>query len=144
MLPDASGTRPQVANDKKSLGVQVEGEGPGDPDIPVEGGMVRPATGGMSVSPSKVTLPPHRIPKQFVGRYPDARGSNKYVCWRMGDGPFADAALAPRLFMRLDRTLPDHGLIEPDAAMPLDEYRGAIADTQSSWVAEAWNDGDGP
>jgi hypothetical protein len=47
-------------------------EQPRDGDMPVSGGMVRPGTGGMSVSPPPVTnLPLHRRPKEYGGRSKD-------------------------------------------------------------------------
>ena len=144
MLPDESGTRPRVGNDKKSLGVVVAGEGLGTPDIPVaEGGTVAPGTGGMSVSASKDTLPFFLIPKEYVALYPKAKGKSGMVCWRRGDGPFADAAFAPGLSLRVDPDRDTHAFVEPDqATMSLNEYRVAIAATQPEWVPEPWDDGE--
>ena len=40
MLADGSGLMPRVGNDAKSLGVRVEGETNGQPDIAVQDGIV--------------------------------------------------------------------------------------------------------
>lgn len=45
---------------------------PPDGDIPIVGGMVRPGTGGMSVSPPPPeNLPPHRRPPEYGGKGKD-------------------------------------------------------------------------
>jgi hypothetical protein len=54
-----------------------------------------------------------------------------------------DAAFAQGLFMRVDSQLEDHGMVEPDTEMLLDEYRQALAATQLGWVIEAWDEGIG-
>src|SRR5947207_2068626 len=95
----------------------------------------------MSVSPGKASLPPHRIPRKFTHVYPGATGNNSYVCWRTGEGPFVDCPFAPKLLMRVDTELDNHGLVEPDSEMEVSDYRQALADTQAHWAKEAWAEG---
>lgn len=136
MAPDTSGQLPRIGDDARSLGVRV---GSTKPDIPVsDTGTVSPGSGGMSVSPSKQTIPGHRIPKRLSSLYPDARGSNGDICWRYGDGPFSTGPFAAGLVMRLDDEIPNHGLVEPDREMPLGDYRQAIESTQPGWIAMPW------
>ncbi len=128
MLPD--GDKPRVGAEAKCLGVKV----PGDM-TPTEQDTVRPGMGGMSVAPRWQLLPPHLIPKRFreFGA-PDARGSDKLVCWRTGSGPFVLGAFAPRLVLRPDS--PRHGVVEPDQEMALDAFQLALAATRDEWLRE--------
>jgi hypothetical protein len=142
MLND--GGRPKLGESGDLLGVRTPTDVlPGvRPDIiPDEDGNVHPMTGGMSVSPSVVKLPPHRIPKRLrLSGVPDARGSDKlpYMLhvWAMGEGEFVEGQLAPGLYLRLDPQDPQHGLIEPDRIMRLEEYRRFVANTQQTWTIE--------
>jgi hypothetical protein len=105
--------RPEVGRAGNLLGVRV-GPGPGD-DIPEKDGYVEAGTGGMSVSPTLDTLPPHRIPRRlrqkYPERFPDATGSNALHCWFLGDGGFVAGPLADHLALRPDPKAPErHGL----------------------------------
>jgi hypothetical protein len=125
------GNWPQVAPRRDALGVV-----PGDPpagDIPLDStGHVAPATGGMSVTRSWRDLPPGRIPKRLRPFAQDARGSNKFTCWYMGDGRFESSSINDDLFLRVDS--PMHGLIEPADEMTLDELQNVIAATRDNWT----------
>ena len=94
MFADRTGLAPRIANDSKSLGVRVEGETNGPPDIAVQEGMVKPGREGMSVSPSPETLPFFLIPRRFESvlfeRPGVPKGNNALVCWKSGVGPFED------------------------------------------------------
>jgi hypothetical protein len=143
MLADGSGLLPRVANDSKSLGVRVEGETNGTPDIAVQDGMVRPGREGMSVSPSPEYLPFFLIPRRFkhvqFQRPGVAKGSDLMICWHRGDGPFEDGAFADGLlFFREPENNPFHGVISPATEVPLEEYRTALARTQADWKASPW------
>ena len=134
MLADGSGLHPRVANDAKSLGVRIEGETNGQPDIAVQDGIVKPGREGMSVSPSPERLPFFLIPRRFVnvqfGRPGVPKGSNSTMCWH-GDGPFEDGAFAEGLMlMKEPENNPMHGVIAPAAEVRLDEYRSALAHTR--------------
>ncbi len=48
--------------------------------------------------------------------------------WAMGQGTFADGPVAPGLRLCFNRP-PDHGLVEPDATMPLADFRRNLAAT---------------
>jgi hypothetical protein len=124
-----------------TLGVRekVIKNGRAEGDIDPIDGLVRPQTGGMSVSPSKHKLPPHVIPKEHRDKYPDARRnkSNTFP-WRMGEGEFRAEQLCNRLQVGLDANDPFHGFVEPDREMRLDEYRAAIEATRPDWIQEQW------
>jgi hypothetical protein len=135
----ADGNLPRIGSDSSSLGVRTGTDEEQPSDIPVEDNRVRPGTGGMSVAPSARLLPIHKIPKQFRARYPGARGSNKLICWRTGDGPFIAGPLAAGLQFRNDPERPtEHGFVEPAAEMPLTAYQDALAATQPSWQSVPW------
>lgn len=124
--------RPEVGRGGNLLGVRV-GSGETD-DIPEENGCVQPGTGGMSVSPSLETLPPHRLPRRLRSRFPEASGSNRLHCWSMGDGPFVFGGVAESLVLRLDPDDPErHGFVEPERRMPVEEYEAAITATRVQW-----------
>lgn len=124
--------RPEVGCGGNLLGVRV-GSGETD-DIPEENGYVQPGTGGMSVSPSLETLPPHRIPRRLQSRIPEATGSNQLHCWSMGEGAFVHSSVTERLILRPDPKAPErHGFVEPEQEMPVAEYEAAITATQNLW-----------
>jgi hypothetical protein len=126
------GDTPKVGPTARTLGVRV----PPNPyfDILVNAdGTVEPGSGGMSVSPDVQSLPKERVSPRYKSTKPNAHGHYDDDCWRMGDGPFADANISDRLVLRVDSS--DHGVIEPAYRMSLDEYQQALAATQDDWVA---------
>jgi hypothetical protein len=88
----------------------------------------------MSVAPAWRELPAHRIPRRLRHLAPDAHGKDEDACWRMGDGPFLDGAVAAGLGLRVQR--PTHGLIEPAEAMPVQAYQEALATTRDRWTID--------
>ena len=105
---------PQIGDSARGLGVR-----PGV-DIPVDAnGMVRPGTGGMSVSPSPESLPPHRRP-------PGLGGTGKDSVWQMNTNNLGSD-------LRLVPDSPTHGTIQPSRKMTLAEYQNALNDTVGSW-----------
>ena len=145
MLADVTGLLPRVGNDAGSLGVRVAHETGGAKDITVVDGMVNAGREGMSVSPSILLLPSHRVPKKFKGQIPEweghriPSGKNDLICWHTGEGPFEDGGFAQGLlFQTQPEGSPNHGVICPEADMPLDAYRGALSRTQSRWKPMAW------
>jgi RHS repeat-associated protein len=105
---------PEVGDTARTLGVR-----PGL-DIPVEGGIVKPGTGGMSVAPdTPMNLPSHRRPPGFGG-------TGKDPVWQIGE-----ADLGPNLRFRPDS--PTHGVIEPAVEMSMDVFRKALSDLQGIW-----------
>ncbi len=86
MLED--GGTPKVGSGGKLLGVRLSTD---PPDIRVDpNGDVHPNTGGMSVAPEWRKLPSFLIPRRLKPLLPDACGSNKLVCWTMGEGRFEE------------------------------------------------------
>jgi hypothetical protein len=128
--------KPKIGPTRRTLGVKARpGDGSELVDIPTDShGIVRPNTGGMSVAPSWRDLPRHRIPARLQCLLPSACGKNEDACWRMGDGPFQDAAVASGLRLRVTSRF--HGLVEPAMAVSLDQYRSDLAATQDEWVID--------
>jgi len=127
------GKCPLVADTARGLGVRIGGGT--NTDIPVDSnGNVAPNTGGMSVAPRWQDLPLHRIPRRLRNIVPSAVGNDKDACWRMGDGPFVEDAVADGLMLRPDRTA--HGNVEPSETMSLVRYRGFIAATREVWEVD--------
>jgi hypothetical protein len=123
MLRD--GEYPKIGPTAKTLGVRIPD------DIAEQGQFVFPGTGGMSVAPTWRALPMYRVPRRLKHLAAKAAGSNNYECWKMGVGPFEAGAVADGLSLRPDR--PDHGLVEPSAAMPSEEYQKSLAATREQW-----------
>lgn len=128
MLPEVDASVPAIGSTANHLGVRVPG------DISPAENSVSAGTGGMSVAPAWRRLPSHRIPKRLYAQAPDATGSDKCRCWRMGDGPFEPGAFATALNLRVDSSR--HGLVEPNATMTLESYQAALSATQGSWVVD--------
>jgi hypothetical protein len=131
------GDRPEVGRGANLLGVRV-GDGKDDDINPDANGFVHPGQGGMSVSRTIDTLPPHRIPRRlrqaFPQRFPDASGVNRLHCWSFGEGPFEVGKIAERLRLRPDPDDPgSHGFVEPDDTMQLADYENALAATRDQW-----------
>jgi len=128
--------RPLIGRHATALGVRVTG---GKPDIAADAeGFVAPSTGGMSVAPSVNKLPSFRLPRRYSRLNRDASGKSDHVVWRMGEGPFILAPVAPGLQLQPD---PDagnirHGVIEPSERMRLEEYEQSLAATRDEWSIE--------
>lgn len=141
----ANGNSPLVGHTRNdTLGVREitqTSDGKEIGDVKSVDGVVQPGTGGMSVSPSNGSLPPHLIPKRLRAMYPDARRSNalpETFPWKMGEGAFADCPLTDELLLRIDPTDADHGFVEPRAPVSLEEFRAAIEKTCPEWVLLNW------
>jgi hypothetical protein len=122
------GDHPAIGNSKKMLGVEVPG------DVAEQDGEVRPGRGGMSVAPTWKALPMHRVPRRLKHLSPKATGSNRYECWKMGDGPFVSGPIAEGLNLRPDK--PYHAVIEPASPMATQAYRDHLAATRDLWEIE--------
>lgn len=88
----------------------------------------------MSTSPSLADLPPQWVPKRLAHLREGAEGSNTNFVWRHGEGPFERGPVAPHLVLRPDS--PGHGLVEPDAETPFEDYQAAIHGTRTDWVVD--------
>ena len=117
MKPGANG-QPQAGQTARNLGARP------NTDIPVDGkGLVRPGTGGMSVSPgSAKNLPSHRRP-------PELGGTGKDPVYRI---ELKD--LPKGLTYRPDPKNPNtHGFIEPNDIMSYNEYQEHLTSTGHGW-----------
>jgi hypothetical protein len=112
-----SGDSPEVAATARSLGVRAH------VDIPVDdSGLVRPAAGGLSVSPDDaLNLPRHRLP-------PEYGGTGKDPVWSIGE-----EELGARLTYRPDPDDATHGFVEPAEVMAFLAFESALAATASRW-----------
>src|SRR5579862_9016360 len=120
--------RPALGESATTLGVRVAST---ISDIPVDAdGRVQPGTGGMSVSPSLRDLPYRLIPRRLRRLVPRAVGNDSLFVWSMGGGAFADGAIAPGLQLRVDPKNENHGFVEPNALMTLEEYQFALSATR--------------
>lgn len=123
-MREGADNRPELGRSRSKLGVVVDGD---RPDIPVDGsGMVRAATGGMSVvttHPADLVLP--RRPKRWGGQ-------SNYTAFVLDN-----AHLGTPLAVRQDGE-PSHSLVEPAYAMRLEDYETAIGETRDHW--EEWHD----
>ena len=125
--------QPKVENSARGLGVRAGG-GPND-DIPVDlNGRVTTGTGGMSVAPSWRDLPVQRIPRRLKDIAPGAAGSNRDACWRMGEGIFDASPVARGLVLRPDSL--NHGIVEPEVAVPLADYVRNLIATREMWMVD--------
>ena len=108
---------PAVIQSARGLGVRANG---GNPDVhPDIFGNVHPGE-GMSVAPDDpLLLPEHRRP-------PELLGSGGDPLWQVAEFCLSDD-------LRYRTTSTTHGQIEPGAAMPLDDYRAALAATRVHW-----------
>ena len=110
---------PEIGSSTRTLGVR-----PGI-DVPVlhAKDMLRPAQGGMSVSPSD----PFNLP--YFRRPPEFGGTGRDSIWHINDYD-----LGPELNYRPDPSNPHtHGFVEPLHPMTLVDYQNALVSTQGLW-----------
>lgn len=118
MRADADDFPLLAENSSAGLGARV----PADINVTMDG-MVRPASGGMSVTFGDPRhLPPHLRPATYGGR-----GRNPL--WRIQAGDFG-----PHLRIRIDPDNEHHGLVEPARTMSWEEYRSHLASSRRAWV----------
>ena len=116
------GGQPVCGETAKDLGARIAPTPFADID-PDAHGVVRPRTGGMSVTPDDVMeLPVHKLPKNLGGR-----GTDPVFM-------IAAAEIRGQLAYR-DVSKPDHahGFIEPSTAMPAPAYQAALCATGPQW-----------
>lgn len=113
---------PKVAPSPRGLGVRPGAE---TGDIPVEDGMVRPGTGGLSVSPPPSSNIPHyRLPPEHGGT------AKKVTLFGMDTDDLPEGELR----CRVDPTNPDgHIFIEPARQMTFENYQHALSETRIFW-----------
>ncbi len=93
----------------------------------------------MSVAPDWKALPGIKIPMRLKSALPGdkkARGSNRLYCWQMGEGAFVRAPVSGGLQLAPDRAndgVVDHGVVEPDSSMPVENFQRALAATREEW-----------
>ena len=126
-------------NDEKPL-VDATGKGLGVRGQPVNGvvdvdlyqdGKVILNSKGMSVAPRWRDLPYFLISKRLIDRFPGARGATDIWCFTMGEGPFAEGAVADGLDLKIDS--PKHGVVAPRLSVPVDQYQADLASTRDYW-----------
>ena len=76
------------------------------------------------------------VPIRFRSIVADAVGRNDTSVWRMGEGAFVAAPVAPDLALRPDANDADHGYVEPAAEMRLARYEAALHTTEFLWTTE--------
>jgi hypothetical protein len=117
---------PKIGNTAKTLGVRVPPH-PAPDIVPDANGLVHPPTPalsrGMSCAPTIQDLPSHRRPLEWSGTQKHAM----FKVWKIDDGE-----LGPDLIAFRDS--PGHITIGPVRTMTLDEFRAALAATQSKWT----------
>jgi len=130
------GELPELGSSASCLGVRIGNED--NDDISAANGEVQPGQGGMSVSPTAESIPPHRIPRRLRQQYRKAIGTNNHSLWRMGEGAFVASPVTDSLLLRPDPDKPScHGFVEPSATMTIADYVAAICATRELWVREA-------
>jgi hypothetical protein len=128
------GNHPLVAARKKALGVVIPG-GDARPDVhPDKEDRVEPGGGGMSVYSDWQKLPYYRIPKRLKGVVADAAGQDDLYIWKLREVPFVAGPLNSRL--RICCEDEEHGLVEPNFRMLIDDFQDALAGTRLDWVIE--------
>jgi len=130
------GDKPLLGETASALGVRV----PRD-IVPGADNVVSPDSNGMSVTPSiaaLIRMPARMVPVRLKPFVPGAAGNDDLFAWSMGQGKWAENGepLAPGLQLRPDPTDDQHGFVEPNVAMLLDEYRAAIAATRNLWQVD--------
>ena len=126
MKPNPSGNAPLVEPTGRGLGVRPR-------DLaPCERGLAHPLRGGMSVTPSLLELPPHRVPERLGHLVEGASGHDIDRVWVVGEGAFSNGPFAQGLTLRLTST--SHGLVEPDEQRPFTQYVEHLAATANTWT----------
>jgi hypothetical protein len=92
---------------------------------------VHPGSHGMSVASSLKVLPIHRIPSRLRNLAPGACGRSDLFVWSIGSEAFASGPASTGLWLHVDT--PNHGLLGPDAVVPLTAFRDSLASTQNGW-----------
>ena len=123
VAPDA---KPEVGTGHACLGARVP------QDIaPDSAGNVGPGGKGMSVFSRVEALPFFMVPRKYRGIIEGAKGKDSRSVWRTGSGPFKSGTFATDLQFFCDSA--EHGVVEPERTMALDEYQAALAKTREGW-----------
>lgn len=135
MTPDAAAPdQPQVGATRRLLGAKLPPKGDVRPDAQ---GNVGPTCCGMSVAPTLRTLPDHRCPDRLRHLHPGATGNPNDRVFRFGNGTFVAQPVAYGLRLCPDRVpAPEHGVVEPDAVMPVADYQDRLAATKPLWFVD--------
>jgi len=131
--------KPIVGDSATTLGAR-----PRDLVLDATGNAV-PGQGGVSVFSSisgiarrfQLHFPPDMVPERLhhAGKVIGASERNALRVFRLGEGKYEAGLIATDLNLVPDGDeSPDHGTIQPDRVMPLDNYKRAIVDTRSLWV----------
>jgi hypothetical protein len=125
MRPADDGS-PRLGPTPKTLGARPAGPDGEDGDIPVgEDGMVRPGTGGMSVSPYPPSnIVPFRRPPEHGGT------AKKFRLYEIETDELPEELVA-----RDDPHREGHVFIEPAREMSFEDYQSALESTEDLWKA---------
>lgn len=127
MKCDSAGRSPRVEASARGLGVRRK-----EDLAPCPLGLAHPQKGGMSVAPSITDLPTHRVPIRLGALVMGASGSNSDRVWVLGEEPFSSGPFAVGLALRVETNA--HGLVEPSAAVPFEQYEQDLAATAPLWT----------
>jgi len=78
-------------------------------------------------------LPIFLIPQRLHGLVAGASGRNNLSVWSMGEGTFSDEPVSATLTLRVDAPNRQHGLVEPNVRMRVEDYQSALAATRQYW-----------
>jgi hypothetical protein len=115
---------PRQGQTATTLGVRKS-----DYDIDQHTNMVAKNGKGMSVSPSCGQLPAPLRPTKFPG----GLARNNLHCFRLGNGAWRAGLVAPGLDLCPDPNDPDHGFLEPEVVMLLQDLENAVDATRPNW-----------
>jgi len=94
----------------------------------------------MSVSPSFISLiqrlPARMVPARFYQIVPGAIGRDKTFVWTMGEGAFVASTVSANLQLTIDPNDLEHGFVEPDTIMALNQYVDALHATKGEWIVD--------
>jgi hypothetical protein len=123
---------PIVARSTSGLGVRVPGMVPPaqklDVDVDANNDVIFNVK-GMSVNDAWRNILPNFLPIRCGGF-----ASNNRSCFKMGEGPFVQAAFAEGLELLPDSST--HGVVRPEETMPLTEYEEKLAATRVEWQVD--------
>lgn len=122
--------RPRTGDGRNLLGAR-----PGSDVHPDADGNVHPVGQGMSVNICICSVPVRIVPGRLQHLRRGAIGDDERRVWRNGSGDFTAGPIAPGLEFQPDAKTPpvSHGVVRPDAVMPLADYQSALTATQEQW-----------
>ncbi len=124
MKVDSTDGMPLRGQSATTLGIRQ-----GDFDIDTVTSMVAKNGKGTSVSPSCGQLPQPLRPTKFPG----GLGGKNLFCFKLGSGPWQSGFVVRGLDLYPDPNDPDHGMLQPEETMSLEDLEIAMEATRSNW-----------